>query len=489
MSVYSPDQIKALAPDAASWSAAQGLSHVKEWSLLATDAQHSALWGEIKGSGKKPYQIGIDLGEPAFKCTCPSRKFPCKHGLALLSMYAQEAASFGSAEIAPWVGDWLTARANKAAMPDKATVQAAALADLSDLEREAALRKQAKKAQKLAADKAEKAAVGVAQCSLFLQDILRTGLGQLAQHAAGFEPMAAQLVDAQLPGLARLLRQAASIQYSGAGWEARLLASFAHIELILAAQRKREWAQKAEQPCPLPGLLQADLDQALGYTLAQEQVLQAPGVQGQWLVLGHTLEHEAAIRTRRTWLREQSTGRSALLLGFAAGNQTLPAPWLVGQAYAAELVFYPSAVPLRALPKGAAQRLPEPLTPEPLTLGVGAGQPTEQRGIRAALEGYALALAQLPWLTRWPMVLWDVCFQWSAQARTCVQVVDSVAPRLSLSVSPDFQQLWRCLALTGNAPFTLAGEWDGVQFLPLSLHHAGRCYALHTAPSLDSESL
>jgi hypothetical protein len=87
------------------------------------------------------------------------------------------------------------------------------------------------------------------------------------------------------------------------------------------------------------------------------------------------------------------------------------------------------------------------------------------------------------------MVLWDVCFQWSAQACTCVQVVDSVAPRLSLSVSPDFQQLWRCLALTGNAPFTLAGEWDGVQFLPLSLHHAGRCYALHTAPSLDSEAL
>jgi uncharacterized Zn finger protein len=27
--------------------------------------------------------VSVDLSGPAFRCTCPSRKFPCKHGLAL----------------------------------------------------------------------------------------------------------------------------------------------------------------------------------------------------------------------------------------------------------------------------------------------------------------------------------------------------------------------------------------------------------------------
>ncbi len=45
--------------------------------------------GLCQGSGRQPYQARVDLAEPAFKCSCPSRKFPCKHGLALLLLFAK----------------------------------------------------------------------------------------------------------------------------------------------------------------------------------------------------------------------------------------------------------------------------------------------------------------------------------------------------------------------------------------------------------------
>ena len=82
------NQILALAPDPASAKAGSQLATPRNWSNLGTS--DSALWGECQGSGKTPYRTQIDLGGPAFKCTCPSRKFPCKHGLGLYLLRAAE---------------------------------------------------------------------------------------------------------------------------------------------------------------------------------------------------------------------------------------------------------------------------------------------------------------------------------------------------------------------------------------------------------------
>ncbi|MFC6750247.1 SWIM zinc finger family protein [Deinococcus aquaticus] len=56
-----------------------------------------SLWGECQGSGQTPYLTGVDLSGPAFRCSCPSRKFPCKHALALLLLHATHTGQFGSA--------------------------------------------------------------------------------------------------------------------------------------------------------------------------------------------------------------------------------------------------------------------------------------------------------------------------------------------------------------------------------------------------------
>ena len=106
------EQITQLAPDAASVKAGKGLANRTKWVLL----EHSdrAIWGHCQGSGKTPYQTVVDTKNIAFKCSCPSRKFPCKHGLGLLFMYASHADLFKEAEEPDWVTAWLSKREEKA---------------------------------------------------------------------------------------------------------------------------------------------------------------------------------------------------------------------------------------------------------------------------------------------------------------------------------------------------------------------------------------
>ena len=108
MPAFTPEQIASLAPDAASLKAAHGLTNPGKWPLL--HASEQALWGHCQGSGKNPYQTAVELHEPAFKCSCPSRKFPCKHGLALLLLHAQRSELFTPAEAPDWLTTWLEKR-------------------------------------------------------------------------------------------------------------------------------------------------------------------------------------------------------------------------------------------------------------------------------------------------------------------------------------------------------------------------------------------
>lgn len=106
------EQIIQLAPDAASVKAGKGLATKAKWVLL----EHSdrAIWGHCQGSGKTPYQTVVDTKNVAFKCSCPSRKFPCKHGLGLLFLYAAQTDLFKEADEPDWVTAWLSKREEKA---------------------------------------------------------------------------------------------------------------------------------------------------------------------------------------------------------------------------------------------------------------------------------------------------------------------------------------------------------------------------------------
>src|SRR5712672_1987007 len=80
------------APNATAIKNARGVVLKKKLVGLFHSADGTLLFGDCKGSGAENYRPSADFAEPAkpvFRCTCPSRQFPCKHSLALLYAHAQ----------------------------------------------------------------------------------------------------------------------------------------------------------------------------------------------------------------------------------------------------------------------------------------------------------------------------------------------------------------------------------------------------------------
>lgn len=68
----------------------QGLVKKNSFPLLCQSEDGTLMFGECQGSGKTPYRCSVDWlneGSPVFRCTCPSRQFPCKHNLGLMYSY------------------------------------------------------------------------------------------------------------------------------------------------------------------------------------------------------------------------------------------------------------------------------------------------------------------------------------------------------------------------------------------------------------------
>ncbi|WP_181809337.1 SWIM zinc finger family protein, partial [Streptomyces shenzhenensis] len=114
---WSADQVLALAPDATSRKAGSRLGAAGPWSG-AGSCEEGTVWGLCKGSGSKPYQTIVDIADPAgpaYKCSCPSRKFPCKHALGLLLLWAGGDDTVPTVEQAPdWAEQWLAGRRRRA---------------------------------------------------------------------------------------------------------------------------------------------------------------------------------------------------------------------------------------------------------------------------------------------------------------------------------------------------------------------------------------
>src|SRR5262245_5484426 len=111
MLTLTAEQVRTLAPDASAARSGEALGTPKRW----TDAGRSkgAAWGLCQGSGSTPDQVAVDLAGPAYKCSCPSRKIPCKHALGLLFLIADG----GAPTVTPpdWAQSWLDGRASRAA--------------------------------------------------------------------------------------------------------------------------------------------------------------------------------------------------------------------------------------------------------------------------------------------------------------------------------------------------------------------------------------
>jgi hypothetical protein len=436
---WTPEQVLDLAPDQASRSNASSLASASnKWRRLQRAGQ--VVWGECQGSRADPYRCQLDLDGPAFKCSCPSRKVPCKHALALFVLFTSQPGKFETSEPPDWVTTWLAKRAEqnekraaksdgKAAPPPDSAAQV-----------------------KRAAGRDKKIRAGIDDLEPWLRDLLRQGLANAQNQPHSFwENTAGRLVDAQAPGLARLVRDMASICASGTGWQSRLLDQVGRLYLAMEGFRRID---------QLPEATQADLRSLAGISHKQEEVLTSGSVlSDNWLVLGREIEAETGLSTQRIWLVGQQSGWSALLLSFATPGSTFDTSLAPGMALPAELVFYPGAYPQRAIVRSRqpAQALP-PEMPGSLRLA-------------EALAGYAAALAAYPWLERYPLA--------ANQVTPCRDgerwlLVD--AEQRTIPLAKNFLQGWTLLAFSGGAPIGVFGEWNGEYLLPLSAWANGQFY-------------
>ena len=416
MAVPTREQVLALAPDPGSAKAGQSQALAATWPSSGTDGAHA--WGECKGSGAKPYQVSVDLADLATACSCPSRKFPCKHGLGLMLLLADGAVPAGKP--ADWTVAWRDKRAQrterKAAPPAPENEQA-----------------RAKAAAKRAASRESKVDGGVAALQQWLEDLVRTGFATVSGSSGqAFDTTAARMVDAQAKGLADRVRTLGYLAWtsgSDPAWSQRMLDTAGSTALLLRAWQRRD---ALDEPT------RAQVTTRLGFPAPEP----SETVRDTWTLLGHEVREEERFTMQRQWLLGRETGRLVTLLSFAGAGATLDAGLADGDTVA-ELALHPGSLPARAVVRSTEQAVP-------------AAAPELTATWQEAIATYRELLALDPWA--------DLTVLGCARAALLpgdpwlVRDVDGQA----LPVRDDGTgRLWRALARSGGSPTAVAGEWDG----------------------------
>lgn len=183
--------VDAAAPNAKAVANAKSIVRGGKLVTKNKDADETILFGECRGSGRSVYAPSVDFQrstQPVYRCTCPSRQFPCKHCLGL--MYAWVLGEpFSVAEVP---ADVAQKRARSKERAEKGKASAAA----------------PKKVNKRALVKKIDAQLdGLDVLERMTHDLIRSGFGSLnARTARMLEERAKYLGNAYLPGAQNALR-------------------------------------------------------------------------------------------------------------------------------------------------------------------------------------------------------------------------------------------------------------------------------------------
>ena len=478
-----PDQVLALVADRRAAAAATETSDPAAWSAAGHD--DDAVWGRYIGTTAEPYDVAVELHEPAFRCSCPSRQRPCKHALGLLLLHARSLVA--PARRPEHIDAWVDERARRRAAADAPTgpsapssdpaaptdPQAAALT-ASDAAAprsvgEPSARSTARPGAEpdgtssspeptperpdRSSERLDRMRAGVLELDRWLADRVRVGLAAAElSDPATWDRAAARLVDAQCGGLANRVRRVAGRVGRHADWYDDVLAELAVLHAL---------AQGALRAPALPDDLADGVQVAAGLSTRQADVLAGVPTTARWLVVGESRAREDRITVQRTWLRSIEAdaivdGRPrvatwAMLLSFGAFGRELVSPLPVGAELEADVHWYPGAQPLRGL-LGMVHAAPVASSIEPASGGVAA-----------AVAEVGRSLAVEPWLERVPMCLRAAPVP-SGEGRWSLADVDGAVP-----LDPGFMRLAELVAVSGGGTVTVAGEWSADGLLPLTV--------------------
>ena len=199
-------QILALAPNPAAAANGKKISKSGGFVKLYRSADDTFFMGECKGSGKNPYVTSadyIDPEKPVFRCSCPSRQFPCKHSLGLMYEMMSD-KTFEPCEIPE---DIVRKRGKIAAKnapeksPEELTPEEAAKLE----KKKASAAKTAKKAKSA---KLQKQLEGLELCEKAVKELISAGLGTMGGTSLStYQNLSKQLGDYYLVGPQRLFNK------------------------------------------------------------------------------------------------------------------------------------------------------------------------------------------------------------------------------------------------------------------------------------------
>ena len=451
---WTVEQVAAVAPSPKSVAAAEPLAVPARWSSLGADER--AVWGRCRGSGAEPYETMVDHTDVAWRCSCPSRKLPCKHALALLLLWVHQEVPQGAAPAA--VASWLGGRDRRSPAsgavddPERAGSDGADAAGESlDDDRSPPDRGELDRGRD---ERVARMLEGLTELDRWLEDRLRTGLSDPSLSDYGtWDQLAARLVDARAGSLANRVRRLAGLVGASSDWHAEVLAELGLLHLI---------AQAGRRVPELPGPLADAVATASGWQVRQADVLAGVPDTDDWFVAGRSDVREDRIEVRRLWLRGAASGRWAMLLSFAAYRQSLDATWTVGTVVRADLHRYPGGS-LRAL---AGDRFADPLPLfEPRAVTVAA-----------ACDEIGGAIAAEPWQERHPATVRAAPTvsngRWILADHT--GSVPLIGPERALAA---------LVAASAGAPVAVTVEWSPWGVQPLTLHLDDR--AIDIGPRAD----
>jgi len=296
---------------------------------------------------------------------------------------------------------------------------------------------------------------GLADLDRWLDDRLRTGLADpsLADYKT-WDGLAARLIDAQVGGLANRVRRLAGLVGAHPDWHSRVLAELGVLHLLAVSGRHLG---------ALPPGLADSVAAAIGWQVRQADVLAGVPETDHWVVMGRSDTREDRIEVRRIWLRGRRTGAWAMLLSFAAYQQTLDESFVVGTQLHADVFRYPGAVALRVL------------------IGPHHGEPqaalsVDGMSIAQACAQVGRAIAAEPWLERYPVCV--VAAPTRADGRWMLTDATGSLPLV------DGSAIATLLSCTAGRLSTITAEWTVAGMIPLTVHLADR--AVDIGPVADT---
>ncbi|PDV87150.1 hypothetical protein CO652_17820 [Rhizobium sp. H4] len=388
-------KIEELAPDQGSLAAAKKLLKPSSWPTLAQDGS-GLIWGECQGSGATPYRISVTEPDAGYKCSCPSRKFPCKHSLALMWMRADGKVDFATGTAPDWVNDWLSRRRGPyagapAAGADRPKASIAATDEIEAVVDPKAEARAAAARERNRLERETSIANGLDELNTWIADQMDAGFAAFpAKATATCRVMAQRLFDAKASGLALRVDTIPARLFARAE-AARPIAAIQEVgtlHLLAEAYRRQDGLSEP---------LRQDIRQMMGWNLTREALLddeRALRVSGAWRVWATRSEVQPdKLRRIETWLH--GSDRHAVLIEYVpVSTGASSSGYSVGDSFEAELIFYPSSVPLRALI--ASQATGSAMSDAPLAL--------PPHDLADAYGLYEEALIEKPWLGDYPIM-------------------------------------------------------------------------------------